>query len=301
MLIAFFSGTKAQRKSPTILCILLCSALLSACTTTPPKVTQPAKVAVVLGAGAAKGFAHIGVLKILEANKIPIHMIVGTSSGSVVGSLYASGYNAFALQGIALSIQKKDVAELIFPDNGFIKGERLRDFINTKVQGRPIERLKIPFYVIATDIKNGEATIFSSGNTGTAVQASSAVPGVYQPVNYLGTSYVDGGVVNPLPIDVARKYGADVVIAVDITANNDAKIPTGTMETIMKSVEIMYGKISQLSLHQADVVIKPDVAFVGATDFDLRNETILEGEKATMAAMPAINAIVDRLRQEGRL
>ncbi|MDD5286429.1 MAG: patatin-like phospholipase family protein [Desulfuromonadaceae bacterium] len=286
------------------LMLLLSTLLVSACATAPPAYLppqRPAKIAVVLGAGAAKGFAHVGVLKVLEAQKIPIHMIVGTSSGSFVGSLYAYGYDAFALQDIALSLQKKDVAELIIPDNGFIKGERLRDFINSKVHGLPIDKLKIPFYVVATDIKSGEGVVFNSGNTGMAVQASSAVPGVFQPARFSGTSYVDGGVVNPLAIDVARKFGADVVIAVDVTSSIGATVPVGIMETITKSVEIMYNKISQLSLGSADVVIKPKVGFVGAADFTFRNEAILEGERAATAAIPAIKAIIDKLRHDGRL
>ncbi len=279
-------------------------ALVPACATTPshPDLPQkPVKIALVLGAGAAKGFAHVGVIKILEAQKIPIHMIVGTSSGSFVGCLYAYGYDGYALQGIALALQKKDVAELTIPDNGFVKGERLRDFINTKVHNLPIEKFKIPFYAIATDIKSGEGVVFNSGNAGMAVQASSAVPGVYQPAKFSGTSYVDGGVVNPLAVDVARKYGADVVIAVDITYGVDATVPTSTMETVMKSMEIMYNKISQIPVSQADVVIRPKVGFVGAADFNSRNAAILEGEKAASATIPKINAILDKLRQEGRL
>lgn len=285
------------------LVILSCSALLNACATTPPgsPIKRPAKIAVVLGAGAAKGFAHVGVLKILETQKIPIDMIVGTSAGSFVGSLYAYGYDAYTLQGIALSLEKSDVGELTIPNNGFIKGERLRDFINIKVKGQPIEKLKIPFYAVATDIRSGESVAFHSGNTGMAVQASSAVPGVFQPARFSGNSYVDGGVTSPLAVDVARRYGADVVIAVDITSGTDTTVPTTTMDTIMKSVEIMYKKISQVPISQADVVIRPKVGFIGSADFNLRNEAILEGEKAALAAMPAVKIIMDKLRQEGRL
>ena len=286
------------------LLVFLCSTLIQACATISPSTVTPpksAKIALVLGAGASKGFAHVGVIKILESQNIPIHMVVGTSAGSFVGSLYASGYDGYALQSIALSLQKKDVAELTLPDNGFIKGERLRDFINAKVHGLPIEKLKIPLYIVATDIRSGEEVVFTSGNTGMAVQASAAIPGVFQPAKFSGTNYVDGGLVNPLAVDVARKSGADVVIAVDVTSGIEDKIPTSTMETIMKSMEIVYNKISQISIRQADVVIKPKVGFVGAADFDHRNEAILEGEKAAWVAMPAITAIVNRLRQENRL
>ena len=283
---------------------ICCSLLISACVTPPPVQIQeqrPAKIALVLGAGASKGFAHVGVLKILENNKVPIQMIVGTSVGSFVGSLYAYGYDAYALQKISMSIERSDVAELIFPDNGFLRGERLRDFINTKVNNSPIEKLKIPFYAVATDIKNGESAVFHSGNTGMAVQASCAIPGVFQPASFSGTSYVDGGVVKPLAVDVARQYGADLVIAVDISSGIDSVVPTSTIDTIMKSIQIMYSKMSVIPISQADVVIKPIVGFVGSADFSHRNEAIMEGEKAAMAAMPRINELLAKLRQEGRL
>ena len=154
---------------------------------------------------------------------------------------------------------------------------------------------------MATDIKTGEEIIFSSGNAGMAIQASCSVPGVFQPARFSGRTYVDGGVVNPLPVDIARRYGADVVIAVDISSSVDRNLPTSTLETILKSVDIMYGKISQTQITKADIVISPKVGFVGSADFTLRHEAILEGEKATLAAWPRINAVVSRLRQEGRL
>ncbi|MBC8017075.1 MAG: patatin-like phospholipase family protein [Verrucomicrobia bacterium] len=281
-----------------------CSLIISACAATAPSripSQRPAKIALVLGAGASKGFAHIGVLKILENNRIPIHLIVGSSVGSFVGSLYANGYDAYALQKIALSIERSDVGELTMPDNGFLKGERLRDYINTKLQHAPSGKLKIPFYAVATDIKSGESVVFNTGNIGMAVQASCAIPGVFQPARFSGASYVDGGVVKPLPVDVARQYGADVVIAVDISSGLDSVVPTSTMETIMKSIQIMYSKMSQVPISQADVVIKPIVGFVGSADFSHRNEAIMEGEKAALAAMPRINALLAKLRQEGRL
>jgi len=283
---------------------LFCSLTMCGCAATAPSQVQhrrPARIALVLGAGASKGFAHIGVLKILETSKVPIHMIVGTSVGSFVGSLYAYGYDAYALQKIALSIERSDIGELTIPDNGFLKGDRLRDYINTRVRNAPIEKLKIPFYAVATNIKTGESAVFKSGNTGMAVQASCAIPGVFQPARFSGTSYVDGGVVNPLPVDVARLNGADIVIAVDIASGIDSVVPDSTMETIMKSIQIMYDKMSQVPISRADVVIRPIVSFAGSADFSHRNEAIMEGEKAALAAMPRINALLAKLRQEGRL
>lgn len=293
-----------QNKLLPYILVLLIVALTSACATTAPQVTPPprsAKIALVLGAGASRGFAHIGVLKILESQRVPIHMIVGTSVGSFIGGLYAFGYNAYKLQTIAMSIEKDEVTELTLPDNGFVGGERLRSYVNAKVTNTPIEKFRMPFYAVATDIKTGEEIIFGGGNAGMAIQASCSIPGVFQPARFSGRTYVDGGVVNPLPVDIARRYGANVVIAVDISSSVDRNLPSSTLETILKSVDIMYGKISQTQIAKADVVISPKVGFVGSADFSLRHEAILEGEKAAVAALPKIHGILSRLRQEGKL
>ena len=152
----------------------------------PPPVVHPppnpARIALVLGAGASKGFAHIGVLKVLESNKIPIHLIVGTSMGSVIGSLYAYGYNAFQIQKMSFSIETGDILDYAFPDNGFIKGERLEEFVNKSLKSTPIEKLKIPFYAVSTDLQTGREVVFGKGNTGTAVRASCSIPGIFRPV-----------------------------------------------------------------------------------------------------------------------
>src|SRR4030042_6747084 len=159
----------------------------------PPK---PAKIAGALGAGASKGFAHIGVLKVLESNKIPIHIIIGTSAGSAGGSLYAYGYTAFEIQKMTFSVEQRDIIDLAIPENGFIKGEKLEEFINRTVKYTSMEKLKIPFYAVATDIQNGQEIVFGRGNTGTAVRASCSIPGVFRPVKIGEGMYVDGGVGN---------------------------------------------------------------------------------------------------------
>jgi NTE family protein len=277
--------------------------LFASCVTTPKDFTpsRAAKIAVVLGAGASKGFAHIGVLKVLESHKIPVHIIVGTSVGSFVGSLYAYGYSPYELQTIALGIQKNDIADYIIPDNGFIKGEKLENFVNVRVKFTPMEKFKIPFYAVATNIQNGEEMIFGRGNPGKAVRASCSIPGIFNPVRIGDKYYVDGGVVNPLAADVARRFGADVVIAVDISSSVETPPPKATVDTIMQAVDIMYNKIASLHLKHSDIVIRPKVGHIGSSDFSKRHEAIMEGEKAATEAMPAINQIMTRLRQEGRL
>jgi NTE family protein len=271
----------------------------------PPPVVQPppkpAKIALVLGAGVSKGFAHIGVLKILESHKIPIHMIVGTSVGSAVGCLYAYGYSAFELQKMSFSIEKGDILDLTIPDNGFIKGEKLEEFINKTLKNTPMEKLKIPFYAVATEIKDGQEVVFGKGNTGQAVRASCSIPGVFRPVKIGDKIYVDGGVVSPVAVDAAKRFGADIVIAVDICTGVERALPGNTIETILQSLNIMYSKLALVQVSQADVVIRPKVAHIGSADFSKRHEAILEGEKAAIEALPQIMQIITRLRAEGKL
>lgn len=300
--------TKASRLTRIVNFPVVCffAAFLLSCAATPketppPPPPKPAKVAVVLGAGASRGFAHVGVLKVLESHRVPIHMVVGTSVGSFVGSLYAYGYNPYDLQMIALDIQKDDVADYIIPDNGFIKGEKLENFINNKVKYTAIDKFRIPFYAVATNIQTGEEMVFGRGNAGRAVRASCSIPGIFNPVMIGNKAHVDGGVVSPVAVDVARRYGADVVIAVDISSSLSSAAPAGTIETIMQAIDIMYNKMAVIQLKSADVVIKPKVGYIGSSDFTKRHEAIMEGEKAAADAMPAIHLIINRLKQEGRL
>ena len=294
----------------SVLILLILS--INSCTlkeTPPPQITplaiqppsKPAKIALVLGAGASKGFAHIGVLKILETNKIPVHMIVGTSVGSVIGSFYAYGLNAFELQKLSFSIEQKDIVDLTIPDNGFIKGEKLEEFVNKTLKNTPMEKLKIPFYAVATEIQNGQEAVFGRGNTGQAVRASCSIPGVFRPVKIGDRMYVEGGVVSPVAVEAAKRFGADVVIAVDISASAERTFPGNTIETLLQSINIMYSKLAAIQLSQADVVIKPKVGYIGSSDFSKKHEAVLEGEKATIEIMPRILEIINQLRLEGRL
>jgi NTE family protein len=228
-------------------------------------------------------------------------MIVGTSVGSAVGCLYAYGYSAFELQKMSFSIEKGDILDLTIPDNGFIKGEKLEEFINKTLKNTPMEKLKIPFYAVATEIKDGQEVVFGKGNTGQAVRASCSIPGIFRPVKIVDKMYVDGGVVSPVAVDAAKRFGADIVIAVDISTGVERTQPENTIETILQSLNVMYSKLASIQLCNADVVIKPKVGHIGSTDFSKRHEAILEGEKAAIEALPQIMQIITRLREEGRL
>lgn len=285
--------------------------ILAACASAPtapepapvaaPAIKAPPKVALVLGGGAVRGFAHVGVIKVLDAQGIHPDLVVGTSAGSVVGSLYAAGYSGFELQKIAFKLEEDSVGDWMLPDRGFIKGEALQSYINQAVRNQPIEKLKIPFAAVATDLQSGEMMVFRRGNTGQAVRASSSVPGVFQPVTINGHDYVDGGLVSPVPVNVARALGADVVIAVDISAKpRNAKVD-GLTDIMLQTFGIMGQSISKAELAGADVVIRPNTLGFGSADFARKHEAILEGEKAAQAVVPFIRQKIQQAAAGSRM
>jgi NTE family protein len=253
-----------------------------------PAQVPPPRIALVLGGGAAKGFAHIGVIKALEAQGIQPEIIVGTSAGSLVGVLYAAGNDGFALQRIALDLNESMFSDYALPDRGFLKGEALQQFVNKVVQNRPLERLNRTVAVMATDLQSGDAVAFQRGDTGMAVRASSAVPGVFQPVRINGRDYVDGGLVSPVPVKFARRLGADIVIASDISAKPSLRPVEGTLDILLQTFTIMGNALAGEELTAADVVIKPDISKLSSTDFQSRHLAILEGEQAAQAAIPQL-------------
>lgn len=279
--------------------IVLLAALLASCATPQPEVQalKPApKVALVLGGGAARGFAHIGVIKTLEAQGIVPDMVVGTSAGSVVGALYASGMKGFDLQKLALEMDEAMVADWTMPNRGVLKGEALQEFINQKVKNLPIQKLPKPLGVVATDLQSGDMVVFRQGSTGMAVRASSAVPGVFQPVRISGREYVDGGLTSPVPVRPARAMGADFIIAVDISNVSRRESPSGTLDVLLQTFAVMVHSLSQHELEGADIVIRPSTAAVNSTDFEGRHLAIMEGEKAAAAAIPEIKARLAKLQ-----
>jgi NTE family protein len=248
----------------------------------------PPKIALALGGGGARGFAHIGVIKALEAHGIVPDIVIGTSAGSLVGALYAGGYHGFDLQRVALQIDDTVIADWSLPDRGFIRGEALQNFVNSAVQNRPLEKLNMPFATLATDLQSGEPIVFRSGNTGMAVRASSSVPGVFQPVTINGREYVDGGLVSPVPVRAARAMGADLVIAVYISNNPRFGKTRDTVDVMLQTFAIMGQSIAGYELTEADIVIRPDTDTMRGTNFDNRHLAIMEGEKAGLAAIAAI-------------
>jgi NTE family protein len=265
----------------------------AAATAAAPVAAKP-KIGLALGGGAARGFAHIGVIKMLEAQGIVADYVAGTSAGAVVGSLYAGGYDAFAMQKIAVQLDEKIFADWTLGGRGLLKGEALQDFINQHLNKRPLEKLNKPFATVATDLNSGERVVFRTGDTGMAVRASAAVPGVFQPTQFRGRSFVDGGLTSPVPVRAAREMGADIVIAVDISDRPEGQPVDSLAAILWQTTTIMGGIIGANELKGADIVIRPKLRYVKSWDFTARHDAMLEGEKAALAALPDIRQKLGR-------
>jgi NTE family protein len=261
-----------------------------ATTTTPPApATRPVRVGLALGGGAARGFAHIGVIKALEARNIHVDLVTGTSAGSVVAALYASGMNGFAINKLALTMDEASISDWAMPfsTRGFLHGVALQNFLNTTLHDRPIEKMAKPLGVVATDLHSGQPILFQRGNTGIAVRASCSLPSIFDPVRIGGREYVDGGLVSPVPAAFARKMGADFVIAVDISARPETAATANQFDVLMQTFTIMGQSIKTYELDKyADVVIRPGLNAMSGSDFGQRNAAILAGEEAVARMMP---------------
>jgi len=288
--------------------------LLAGCGSTPPPPPVPVvvhappapprkiKISLALGGGAARGFAHIGVIKALEAQGIVPDIVVGTSAGSLVGALYAAGNNGFALHKLALDMDEAAISDWSVPmfakGTGVLKGEALQNYVNRTVNNLPLERFAKPFGAVATDLNSGSPILFQRGNAGAAVRASSAVPGLFQPVKIGERSYVDGGLVSPVPVRFARQMGADFVIAVNISSQPDAQPSATTLDVLLQTFAIMGQSINQYELKEADIVIQPKLGAMKGNDFPGRNLAILAGEQAMAAALPELRQKLKAKREQ---
>ncbi|EPF70856.1 patatin-like phospholipase family protein [Acinetobacter rudis] len=259
------------------------------------KNTEKPVVALVLGSGGARGYAHIGVLEALEQQGVKPDFIVGTSAGSIVGALYASGKTAEQLHQIALDLRVNDVRDFKVGKQGFFDGKKVEEYINKLVDGQSLESLKIPMYVVATQLKSGEKVIFNQGNTGLAVRASVTIPSMFAPTLIAGKEYVDGGLVSPVPVNIARDLGADVVIAVDILAQPKYTETTNMWGLFNQNINIMQNTLAAEELKNADVVIQPDLREkLHIFDMKGRETTMHAGEIATQLKMKQIKVVLQR-------
>jgi NTE family protein len=251
-------------------------------------IPRPPRVGLALGGGAARGFAHIGVIQVLEENGVKPDLVVGTSAGSLVAALYASGKSGAELGALADSMDESAFTDWSFPGRGLIRGEALARYVRDQTGGRRIEQMRIPLGIVATDLGNGQGILFQVGDPGVAVRASSAVPAVFQPVRIGAREYVDGGLVAPVPVQYARQMGADLVIAVDISAAPDGNATGDAMRMLLQTFAIMGRSINDFELRDADVLMRPKLANVGGADFGARQRSIQAGREAAQAQLATL-------------
>jgi NTE family protein len=267
------------------------------------------KVGLALGSGAARGIAHIGVIKALREADIPIDMVAGTSIGSIVGACYAADAQISVLEEIAVTSNLRKLTGLLDPKFAFIRsgilhGGRVENFLKSIIGDIDFKDMAIPFSAVATDIKTGNDVIINRGSLIKAVRASISIPGVFVPVNYDGRYLVDGGTTNPVPADVARFMGATFVIAVNVlndpkkrkhlglTGDKKSSKPPSMFNTLIQSIYIMEYGITRTSILKADIIIEPDVSNIEAYEFYRGTEAIEAGYKAAAAVIPEIKNLL---------
>ena len=273
-------------------------ALLAGCQTAPPPAPpstpaaappkpppKPPLIGLALGGGAARGFAHIGAIQVLEEAGIRPDLVIGTSAGSLVAALYASGKSGAELATLAQAMDSGAITDWAFPGRGLIRGEALARWVREHTGGRRIEQMKLPLGIVATDLDSGEGIVFRVGDTGVAVRASSAVPAVFQPVRIGAREYVDGGLVAPVPVRYARQMGAQLVIAVDISEAPDGAATGDAMRMLLQTFSIMGRSINRFELAEADIVLRPKLAGVSGADFTARARSIQAGREAAQAKL----------------
>ena len=256
----------------------------------PKPPPRPPRLGLALGGGAARGFAHIGVIQVLEEAGVRPDLVVGTSAGSLVAALYAHGKTGAELANLALTMDEGAITDWAFPSRGVIRGDALARYVREQTGGQSIEQLKMRLGVVATDLDSGSAVLFERGDLGMAVRASSSVPAVFQPVKINGREYVDGGLVSPVPVRFARQMGAEMVIAVDISSPPDGAATGDTMKLLLQTFAIMGKSINQFELRDADIVLRPTLIGVSSADFTSRVRAIRAGREMALLLLPEIKA-----------
>ncbi|MDW8336764.1 MAG: patatin-like phospholipase family protein [Tepidimonas sp.] len=264
-----------------------------------PVPTRPPRLGLALGGGAARGFAHVGVIQVLQREGIRPDLVAGTSAGSLVAALYAHGMDGAQLERAALEMDEATIADWTVPlfNRGLLRGEALARYVQRMVQGRLIEQASLPLGILATDLASGQGVLFRRGDTATAVRASSAVPGVFSPVMIAGRTYVDGGLVAPVPVEQAREMGAELVLAVDISSPAEPLAQTDPVRVLLQTFTIMGQTINRHVLARADVVVRPALDGVGSADFTARQRSIAAGRAAMEAALPRLRQQLQALRK----
>ncbi len=246
------------------------------------------RVGLVLGSGAARGMAHLGVLQALQEAGISIDQVVGCSAGAVFGALYAAGADLHMVEKLLYTYPvMKQLMDLNVPRQGFVKGEKILELLRLLTKDKSFEELDLSLAVVATDLENGRQVVFTEGKIAPAVRASISIPGVFCPYLYQGMTLVDGAVIERLPLGVAKSLGAEFIIGVDVKSSREVKVKN-VFDVIMQSIEIMEDEIFRRMVIDAQVLIQPEVSHIGSFGFDMAEEAVRLGREAAAKALPRL-------------
>ncbi|PEY41401.1 esterase [Bacillus cereus] len=259
------------------------------------------KIGLALGSGGAKGFAHVGIIKVLREANIPIDMIAGSSMGALIGTFYAAGCNVERLYRMATVFKRKYYLDFTVPKMGFISGKRVKDMIKMFTYNKKIEELDIPTAVVATDILKGEKVVFTSGSIADAVRASISVPGVFVPEKIDGRLLVDGGVIDRIPVSVVKGLGADIVIAVDVSPIKVNGEVTSIYDVIMQSIEIMQHELVVNRQIASDLMMRPAVEQFSSRAFTHIEDIIRVGEEEAEKHIQKIYSLIEQWKEKNNV
>lgn len=251
-------------------------------------------IGIALGSGAAKGFAHIGVLKALEEKNIHIDVVAGCSAGALIGGLYCCDLTPLEIEVLACKVETRDWIDLTIPITGIIKGRKVEKMMRKFTKEKQVENLNKKFIAVATDLSNSEKYIFNNGPVSRAIRASIAIPGIFEPVIVNDMTLVDGAVVDRVPVSEIRKLDVDIVVGVDLGFTVLNKDKTNILDIIIQSVELLTEQAMKNKHLDADILIKPDLRSISPSRFDLVEEAIEIGYKATLKK---IDEIKQKIRQ----
>ena len=255
------------------------------------------KIGLALGSGGARGFAHLGVIKVLEQAGIPIDMIAGSSMGALAACFYGAGIDIDRLYKISTAFKRKYYLDFTVPKMGFIMGNRVKELIRVFTHGKNIEELDIPVRIVATDLMTGEKVVFSKGPIADAVRASISIPGIFVPEKLNGRLLVDGGVVDRVPVSVVKDMGADIVIAVDVSRVKTNSEVTTIYDVIMQTLDIMQMELVNHSTIDSDVMIRPQVDKYSSRAFTNIEEIISIGEEEARNQLDQIKNLIEQWKE----
>ena len=251
-------------------------------------------VGLALGGGSARGFAHIGVIRALQENKIPVDVVSGCSMGAIIGAIYCAGGDLERLLKICMQMTAREMMDLVVPRRGLVKGAKFENLIQLFTKNRDFDQMDIPFACVACDLWAGKTKLFNSGKVYPAVRASMSIPGIFEPKWIDGVMYVDGGILDNVPVDAAKELGADIVIGSDVCIHKaePAEPSQRLIDILYRATDLLEYQANKHQLSQADVLISPQVGFIDQFEVEKSAQCAEIGYKTTLAKMDQIKECI---------